>query len=199
MRRRVVVTGMGCVTPLGTTVPELWANLKEGEVGRRLHDAVRRQQLPHADLGRGARTGRSPTSARTRPKWEKRGRHTQVRHRRGQAGGGRVGRAQAQSTRSGSASISAPAKGSRTFYNFSRMMVAALKNGELDLGTFIREGPRAARSAARARAGAEHAGRLPGDACSTPRARTSTASPPAPPAARPSARRPRSSAAARPT
>ena len=33
MRRRVVVTGVGCVTPLGTTVPELWANLKEAKSG----------------------------------------------------------------------------------------------------------------------------------------------------------------------
>ncbi|REJ65979.1 MAG: beta-ketoacyl-[acyl-carrier-protein] synthase II [Planctomycetota bacterium] len=33
MRRRVVVTGVGCVTPLGTKVEELWGNLKEGASG----------------------------------------------------------------------------------------------------------------------------------------------------------------------
>lgn len=31
--RRVVVTGMGVVTPVGTTVPEFWANLKAGKSG----------------------------------------------------------------------------------------------------------------------------------------------------------------------
>ncbi len=33
MRRRVVVTGVGCVTPLGTTVPELWENLLASKSG----------------------------------------------------------------------------------------------------------------------------------------------------------------------
>ena len=33
MRRRIVVTGVGCVTPLGTTVPELWDNLMAAKSG----------------------------------------------------------------------------------------------------------------------------------------------------------------------
>jgi 3-oxoacyl-[acyl-carrier-protein] synthase II len=33
MRRRVVITGVGCVTPLGNNVPELWENLKQGRSG----------------------------------------------------------------------------------------------------------------------------------------------------------------------
>lgn len=33
MRRRVVVTGIGCVTPVGNSVPELWNALKEGRNG----------------------------------------------------------------------------------------------------------------------------------------------------------------------
>lgn len=33
MRRRVVITGMGVITPLGHTVPELFANLLEGKSG----------------------------------------------------------------------------------------------------------------------------------------------------------------------
>lgn len=33
MKRRVVVTGVGCVTPLGTSVPALWGNLMEGKSG----------------------------------------------------------------------------------------------------------------------------------------------------------------------
>lgn len=33
MRRRVVVTGLGCVTPLGSSVRELWSKLTEGRSG----------------------------------------------------------------------------------------------------------------------------------------------------------------------
>src|SRR5690554_1785598 len=33
MRRRIVITGMGCVTPMGTDVEKVWAGLKEGQSG----------------------------------------------------------------------------------------------------------------------------------------------------------------------
>ena len=32
--RRVVVTGMGVVTPIGTTVPDFWAAASEGKLRR---------------------------------------------------------------------------------------------------------------------------------------------------------------------
>ncbi len=33
MRRRVVVTGIGCITPVGNTVDEMWESLSEGKSG----------------------------------------------------------------------------------------------------------------------------------------------------------------------
>lgn len=33
MRRRVVVTGVGCVTPVGNTVAEMWKSLQESKSG----------------------------------------------------------------------------------------------------------------------------------------------------------------------
>ena len=138
MRRRVVVTGMGVVTPLGTTVPQLWANLKEGKSGvdyttlfdasnfpTRISAEVRNWSL--ADVGEDAAV------------WEKRGRHTKFA----------IGAARQAVNDSGVLGTVDPDKfgvylgageGQQDFYNFSHMMVAALKNGELDLAAFIQEG-----------------------------------------------------------
>ena len=33
MKRRVVVTGLGAVTPIGNTVEEFWAGIRAGKVG----------------------------------------------------------------------------------------------------------------------------------------------------------------------
>ena len=33
MSRRVVVTGMGAITPIGLSVDEFWAGVKEGKLG----------------------------------------------------------------------------------------------------------------------------------------------------------------------
>ena len=38
MRRRVVVTGLGCVSPLGNTVSDLWRAIQAGQSGARLID-----------------------------------------------------------------------------------------------------------------------------------------------------------------
>jgi 3-oxoacyl-[acyl-carrier-protein] synthase II len=138
MRRRVVVTGVGCVTPLGTTVPELWANLKEGRSGvdyTTLFDASNFPTRISAEVRNWslADVGQDPAS------WEKRGRHTRFA----------VGAAKQAMEESGVAGTVDPdrfgvylgaGEGQQDFHNFSHMMVAALKDGQLDLGTFIRVG-----------------------------------------------------------
>jgi 3-oxoacyl-[acyl-carrier-protein] synthase II len=138
MRRRVVVTGMGCVTPLGVTVGELWVNLKEGRSGvdyTTLFDASNFPTRISAEVRNWslADVGEDPAV------WEKRGRHTRFA----------IGAAKQAMDDAGVAGTVDPERfgvylgageGQQDFYNFSHMMVAALKNGELDLGTFIREG-----------------------------------------------------------
>ncbi len=47
MKRRVVVTGMGCVTPFGVGVSTLWNNLKEGKSGVRYLTLDKEKHLVH--------------------------------------------------------------------------------------------------------------------------------------------------------
>ncbi len=138
MRRRVVVTGVGCVTPLGTTVPELWANLQESKSGvdfTTLFDAKNFPTRISAEVRNWslADVGEDPAV------WEKRGRHTRFA----------IGAARQAVDDSGIDGSADPdrfgvylgaGEGQQDFHNFSHMMVAALQNGELDLGTFIQEG-----------------------------------------------------------
>ena len=47
MKRRVVVTGMGCVSPFGVGVDTLWSNLKEGKSGIRYLNLDKEKHLVH--------------------------------------------------------------------------------------------------------------------------------------------------------
>ena len=51
-RRRVAVTGVGLVSPVGLTTAENWANLKGGRLRHRTPDPVRRDRLRVPDRGR---------------------------------------------------------------------------------------------------------------------------------------------------
>jgi len=129
---------MGCVTPLGTTVPQLWANLREGKSGvglTTLFDASNFPTRISAEVRDWslAEVGEDPKV------WEKRGRHTKFA----------IGAARQAVNESGVLGTVDPdrfgvylgaGEGQQDFYNFSHMMVAALKNGELDLAAFIQEG-----------------------------------------------------------
>jgi len=138
MRRRVVVTGVGCVTPLGTTVPELWTNLCEGRSGVGRTTLFNAENFPTQIAAEVrdwsvAAVGLDPTE------WEKRGRHTRFAvgaAKQAVQDAGVLGTVEAD--RFGV--YTGAGEGQQDFHNFSRMMVAALEGGDLDLGTFIRKG-----------------------------------------------------------
>ena len=141
MRRRVVITGMGCVTPMGTDVETVWEGLKQRRVGRGLHHDLRRQPLPHQDLGRSPRLGRQPTWARIPRTGSYRGRHTRFAVGAAKKAVARLGHlGRRSSIRRGSASTWAAAKASRIFDCFARMMTSALAGGEFDLALFTKAG-----------------------------------------------------------
>jgi 3-oxoacyl-[acyl-carrier-protein] synthase II len=123
---------------LGVTVRELWSNLKEGRSGvdyTTLFDASNFPTRISAEVRNWslADVGEAPEP------WEKRGRHTRFA----------IGAAKQAMEESGVAGTVDPdrfgvylgaGEGQQDFHNFSHMMVSALKDGQLDLGTFIRVG-----------------------------------------------------------
>ncbi len=138
MKRRVVVTGVGCVTPLGVSVPELWTNLTEGKSGvgeTTLFDASNFPTKIAAEV----RDWSIAAEDEDPEEWASRGRHTRFA----------AGAAKQAMTDSGVAGAVEPQRlgvylgageGQQDFDAFSRMMVEALKGGEFDLGTFVRQG-----------------------------------------------------------
>ncbi|MBN2581363.1 MAG: beta-ketoacyl-ACP synthase II [Pirellulales bacterium] len=140
MRRRVVVTGMGCVTPLGVELETVWGRLLRGESGVgyiTLFDAANfpskiAAEVRDWDL---SETGENPED------WQYQGRHTHFA----------VGAAKKAVAHSGlDVSRLDPTRfgvylgsgeGQQDFHRFTQMMVAGLSGGEgFDLARFTRKG-----------------------------------------------------------
>ena len=138
MRRRVVVTGIGCVTPLGTTVRQLWDNLLAGKSGvarTTLFDAASFPTNISAEVRDWsvADVGEDPQV------WKDRSRHTCFA----------AGAAKQAVEDSGVLGTVDPLKfgvylgageGAQDFYRFSKMMTAAVQSGELNLRAFMETG-----------------------------------------------------------
>ncbi len=135
MRRRVVVTGIGCVTPLGTSPKQLWKNLLEGKsgVGRTtLFDASNFPTKISAEV-RDWSIAEEGEDAAT---WAPRSRHTQFA----------AGAAKQAVRDSGVLERIEPTRfgvylgageGQQDFYRFARMMTAATADGEFSLKKFV--------------------------------------------------------------
>jgi 3-oxoacyl-[acyl-carrier-protein] synthase II len=139
MNRRVVVTGMGCVTPLGTNPEELWSRLKRGESGVDYTQSFDATQFP------------TTFSAEVRdwdvadqlddPKiWKQRGRHTQFA----------AGAAKQAVVAAGIGETMDPTRfgvylgsgeGQQDFETFTRMVLAAIREEDkIDVAAFVKTG-----------------------------------------------------------
>ena len=146
MRRRVVVTGIGCVTPLGTDVETLWRRLRNSEsgVGRTtLFDASNFPTQISAEV----HGWDLSAVGEDREKWKHQGRHThfaigaarQAMSSAGLAvGSGGLADAQLDPARFGV--YLGSGEGQQDFGRFTQMMVSALAGDQLDLAAFTRKG-----------------------------------------------------------
>jgi 3-oxoacyl-[acyl-carrier-protein] synthase II len=139
-RRRVVITGMGCVTPLGVRVEQLWKNLVAGASGvgyTTIFDASRFPTKISAEV----RDWDIRDEGRTEPTWSRVGRHTRF------AAGAAL---QAMADAGLSAGLAADptrlgvylgsGEGNQDFMAFMRMMTASLDGETLDVARFTKAG-----------------------------------------------------------
>ncbi len=138
MRRRVVITGVGCVTPLGTTVDSLWSNLVAGKSGVGRTTIFDASSFP-TKISAEVRDWSVADAGLDAAEWANCSRHTCFA----------AGAAQQAVTESGVLGTVEPTKfgvylgageGSQDFFNFSQMMTAAVQGGDLDMGAFVAEG-----------------------------------------------------------
>lgn len=138
MRRRVVITGIGCVTPLGTTVPELWKNLLAGKSGVGRTSIFDASNFP-TKIAAEVKNWSVADAGLDASEWADRSRHTCFA----------AGAANQAVTESGVLGTVEPTRfgvylgageGSQDFFNFSKMMTAAVSSGELDMKTFVESG-----------------------------------------------------------
>jgi 3-oxoacyl-[acyl-carrier-protein] synthase II len=139
MKRRVVVTGMGCVTPLGHSVEEMWQRLLRSEsgVGYTTHfDASNFPTKISAEVKNWdiADAGEDPQ------RWKYRGRHSRF------AGGAAMQAMRHSGLEDGKFDPAqfgvylGSGEGQQDFMSFSRMMAHALEGETLDVAAFTREG-----------------------------------------------------------
>jgi 3-oxoacyl-[acyl-carrier-protein] synthase II len=139
MRRRVVVTGMGCVTPVGTTVESMWDCLKRGGSGvgpTTLFDASSFPTRISAEVKNWDVTDAGEPAER----WKSAGRHSKFA----------IGAARQAVADSGL--LDSPidpvrfgvylgsGEGQQDFELFSRMMLASLEGETVNVGRFIQAG-----------------------------------------------------------
>ncbi len=139
MRRRVVITGVGCITPLGNNVKTLWGRLLKGESGvgpTTLFDASNFPTRISAEVRDFslADFGEDPEQ------WKHRGRHTRfaVGAARQAVSDAGLSDARMEPTRFGI--YLGSGEGQQDFGRFSQMMVSALAGGELDIAAYTRKG-----------------------------------------------------------
>src|SRR4029079_3709235 len=139
MRKRVVVTGVGSVNPMGHSVEEVWSGLKEGKSGVGFTTIFDASKFP-TKISAEVKNWDASKAGLDAEGWKVRGRHTKFA----------AGAAKQAMAESGVLdSIKDPTRfgvylgcgeGSQDFTNFSKMMAAALTPDGLDVIKFTQVG-----------------------------------------------------------
>jgi len=139
MRRRVVVTGVGCINPMGNDVETMWKGLKESQSGvgyTTIFDASNfptriAAEIKNWDI---SRIGEDPAV------WARRGRHTHFAAGAARQAVDSSGVLDSLSDRTRFGIYLGSGEGNSDFSSFARMMVAGLQGGSFDVASFLKCG-----------------------------------------------------------
>jgi 3-oxoacyl-[acyl-carrier-protein] synthase II len=139
-RRRVVITGMGCVTPLGTRVEQLWGNLVAGASGVGLTTVFDASRFP-TRISAEVRDWDIADEGQDPERWRFCGRHTRFAAGAALQAMGDAGLPQglpSDPTRLGV--YLGSGEGQQDFESFTNMMMAAIEGETLDVAKFTKLG-----------------------------------------------------------
>ncbi len=136
MRRRVVITGIGCVTPLGNDVESMWKHLKAGDSGVGETTVFDASNFP-TQISAEVRDWSITDIGEDTERWKHRGRHSRFA----------AGAAHQAMQDSGVLGTVEPPRlgvylgsgeGQQDFDTFTRMMTNALREGDFDVAEFTK-------------------------------------------------------------
>ena len=139
MDRRVVVTGMGCVTPLGTDVPTLWKRILASDSGIGLTTLFDASNFP-TKISAEVRDWSLADVGENPEDWKHQGRHTKFAVGAAKQAYAASGLADARLDPERFGVYLGSGEGQQDFGRFTQMMVHAMQGGEFEVARFTQKG-----------------------------------------------------------
>jgi 3-oxoacyl-[acyl-carrier-protein] synthase II len=139
MRRRVVITGVGCITPMGTDVQTVWEGLKNGASGVGYTSVFDASRFP-TKISAEVRDWDVSDVGEDPEVWKLRGRHTRFAAGAAKKAVQDSGILEARLDPARLGVYLGSGEGQQDFHCFARMMTSALRGGEFDLALFTKAG-----------------------------------------------------------
>ncbi len=139
MRRRVVVTGIGCINPMGHDVETVWNGLKEGQSGVGYTSIFDASTFP-TQISAEVKNWDVSHFGQDLAVWKNRGRHTCFAAGAARQAIDAAGVLDSPLDPDRFGVYLGSGEGSQDFFSFADMMAAALESGEFRLPRFIQRG-----------------------------------------------------------
>jgi len=139
MRRRVVITGIGCVTPLGADIETVWKRLLAGESGVDTITLFDASHFP-SKVAAEVRDWDLSDVGEDPEQWKFQGRHTHFAVGAGKKAVADSGIEEARIDPTRFGIYTGSGEGQQDFHRFTRMMAAGLQGDSLDLAEFTKTG-----------------------------------------------------------